>query len=157
MYNGLVHLHNILRWVILILLVIAIIRHFAGMTGRKTFSAGDRKTALFLMIAAHIQLLLGLYQWFAGPWGYQLIKNAGGFGEVMKNPVWRFWTVEHNTGMLLAIILITVGRGVVKKNIPDHIKHRRSFWLFLIALILILAVIPWPGREGIGRPILPGM
>jgi ABC-type branched-subunit amino acid transport system permease subunit len=71
---------------------------------------------------------------------------------VMKNPVWRFWTVEHNVGMLVAIILITAGRGVSKKSLPDIIKHKRSFWLFFIALIIILAVVPWPGRE-VARPL----
>ena len=157
MYNGIVHLHNVLRWVLLLLLVVAIIRHLSGMTGRKPFTAGDRKTDLFLMISAHIQLLLGLYQWFFGPWGLKLIQNVqGGMGEIMRTPAYRFWTVEHNTGMLIAIILITIGRGVVKKNIPDHSKHKRAFWLFLIALILILAAIPWPGREGFGRPMFPG-
>ncbi len=155
MYTGLVHLHNILRWVVLILLVVAIIRHLMGMSGKKAFTEGDKKTGLFLMIAAHTQLLLGLYQWFAGPWGYKVIRNMG-MGEIMKNPAYRFWTVEHNTGMLIAIILITIGRGVYRKSIPDTAKHKRSFWLYLIALILILASIPWPGREGFGRPLFPG-
>jgi hypothetical protein len=123
------------------------------MTGRKPFTRGDKKTGLFLMISAHIQLLIGIYQWFVGDWGYKLIRNAGGLSEVMKNPVWRFWTVEHTTGMLVAIILITIGRGVSKKNLPDTVKHKRTFWLFLIALIIILAVVPWPGRVGIERPV----
>lgn len=154
MYTGLLHLHNLLRWVILLLLVVAILRHMSGMRGNKPFTNGDKRTGLFLMIAAHIQLLIGLYQWFAGDWGLKLVRNAGGMGEVMKNSVMRFWTVEHNTGMLIAIILITVGRGVSKKNLPDVSKHKRTFWLFLFALILILAVVPWPGREGIARPVI---
>lgn len=157
MYNGLVHLHNILRWVIILLLLIVLIRHLVGMTGKRPFTSGDKKTGLFLMIAAHIQFLLGLYQWFVGPWGYKLIKNAGGFGEIMKNPVLRFWTIEHNTGMLIAIILITAGRNVSKKNLPDYTKHKRSYWLFLIALILIIISVPWPDRGEISRPLLPGM
>jgi uncharacterized membrane protein len=157
MYNGLVHLHNILRWVILILLLVAIVRHYMGMTGPRPFTAGDKKTGLFLMISAHIQLLLGLYQWFVGPLGYKLAVSTGSFGALMKDPAARFWTVEHNLGMLLAIILITVGRGVSKKNFSDIKKHRKSFWLFLVALILILASVPWPWREAIGRPLLPGM
>jgi hypothetical protein len=31
-------------------------------------------------------------------------------------------------------------------------KFRRSFWLFLFALIIILVTIPWPFRTGVGRP-----
>ena len=75
----------------------------------------------------------------------------------MKNATYRFWVIEHSLMMLIAVALISIGRGAAKKNIPDVSKHRRGFWFFLIALIVILAAVPWPGREGIGRPLLPGM
>ncbi|HRE53055.1 MAG TPA: hypothetical protein PK339_16670 [Flavitalea sp.] len=156
MYTGLLHLHNLLRWVIIILLVIAIVKSFSGMTGKKPFTKGDKKTGLFLMIAAHIQLLIGLYEWFFGAWGLKLIQKIG-MGEAMKEPAYRFWAVEHLTGMLIAIVLITIGRGASKKNIPDQAKHSKTFWFFLIAFIIILAVVPWPFREAIARPLFPGM
>jgi len=149
MYIGLLHLHSFLRWVIIVLAVVAIYRSYAGMKAGKVFSAGDKKTGLFLMIAAHTTLLVGLYLWIAGPWGLANIRNLG-FGDVMKDKVYRFFAVEHIFGMLVAIVLITIGRGVAKKNIPDAAKFKRSFWLFLVALIIILATIPWPFREGIG-------
>jgi len=156
MYTGLLHLHNILRWVILLFLVIALIRHLTGMTGKKTFTTGDSKTGLFLMITAHITFLVGIYQWFAGDWGLKKIQELGMSG-VMKDPYSRFFAIEHFIGMLLAIILITIGRGISKKNFPDIVRHRRSFWYYFIALILILASIPWPFREGVARPLFPGM
>ncbi|MGI8634341.1 MAG: hypothetical protein ACR2KZ_02955, partial [Segetibacter sp.] len=93
MYKGLLHLHNFGRWVVIILLLIAIIRSLAGMTGNKAFTSGDKKTGLFLMISAHIMLLIGLYQWFAGP-GLASIQNMG-MKNVMQNNVARFWAIEH--------------------------------------------------------------
>ena len=152
-YNGLLHLHSLLRWVILILLVIAIVKSYTGMTAGKPFSAGDKKVGLFLMISAHTTLLVGLYLWFFGPWGVASIGNLG-FGAVMKDRVLRYYAVEHTTGMLIAIVLITIGRGVAKKRIPDAVKYKRTFWFFLIALVIILATAPWPFRAGIGRPWL---
>lgn len=151
MYTGLLHLHSFLRWVILILAVIAIYRSYIGMTAGKAFSTGDKKVGLFLMIAAHTTLLVGLYLWIAGPWGFANIRNLG-FGDVMKNKVYRYYAVEHLFGMLIAIVLITIGRGVAKKNIPDAAKFKKAFWFFLIALVIILVTIPWPFREGVGRP-----
>ena len=142
-------MHSFLRWVIIVLAVVAIYRSYAGMTGGKVFSDGDKKTGLFLMIAAHTTLLVGLYLWIAGPWGLANIRNLG-FGDVMKDKVYRYFAIEHLTGMLIAIVLITIGRGAAKKNIPDAAKFKRSFWLFLVALIIILATVPWPFREGIG-------
>lgn len=152
MYTGLVHLHNFLRWVILILLLVAIVRHLMGMTGKKTFTSTDKRVDFFLMTAAHIQFLLGIIQWFFGDFGRNLAAN--GMGDVMKNSVARFWVVEHPVGMIVAVALITVGRGVFKKNIPDPAKHKRAFWFFFIALIIILASVPWPGRDGIARPMM---
>ncbi|HYF31188.1 MAG TPA: hypothetical protein VD993_08725 [Chitinophagaceae bacterium] len=156
MYNGLLHLHNVLRWVILLLLVITIVRSFAGMTGNKPFSSGDRKLGTFLMICAHITFLIGVYQWIAGDLGLKAIQSAG-MGVIMKNANPRFWAIEHPVGMLLAIILITVGRRQSKAPVSDTIKHKRTFWYYLVALIIIIAVVPWPFREGIARPWFPGV
>lgn len=154
MYQVFLSLHNLLRWVVLILLVIAIVRALRGMTTSKPFTGGEKKTGLFLMISAHTIFLIGLYQWLLGPWGLQLIRNYG-MSAVMKNSVYRYWSVEHITGMLVAIVLITIGRGVSRKNIPLKSKHARTFWFYLVALLIILAVVPWPSRPGIGRSLLP--
>jgi hypothetical protein len=156
MYTGLLHLHNLLRWVIIILLVVAIIRHLRGMMNNKPLTAGDKRNALILMISAHIQLLTGIYEWFFGAFGLKLIRAAG-MGVVMKNAAMRFWAIEHITGMLIAITLITLGRSVSKKPIPDQTKHSRMFWFFFVAFILIIASVPWPFREAIARPLFPGM
>lgn len=149
MYQGLLHLHNLLRWVLLILLVVALIQSFNAKKGNT--ASGLLKTSLFLLIAAHTQFLIGLYEWLAGPMGLKLI-TANGMGVVMKNPTFRFFAIEHITGMLIAIVLITIARGKVKKTAYGAAK-----WLYLVALILILVSIPWPFREAIARPIFPGM
>lgn len=147
MNTGLLHLHNILRWVILILLLLALVQAF-------TKKESLKKTSLFLMIAAHTTLLLGLYQWyFSTTVGLKvLLENMGSFGAVMKDSFARFWAVEHIFGMLVAIILITIARGKAKKG-----SYSAASWLYLIALIAILASVPWPFREAVGRPWFPGM
>jgi hypothetical protein len=154
MYTGLVHLHNLLRWIILVLLVLNIIRHL--MAAAQPFGNTDKKLGLWLMITAHITLLLGLYQYFAGNFGFKLIKEYG-MAEAMKISSVRFWAVEHITGMIVAIALITVGRGIFRKAIPDAAKHKRALILYGLALALILAIVPWPFRDGVARPWFPGM
>jgi 4-hydroxybenzoate polyprenyltransferase len=147
---GLLHLHNFLRWVILILLLVNIARHFAN--SQKPYTALDKKLGLFLMISAHITLLIGLYQTTLGRYGWAHVPEGT---NVMKDTYWRFFLIEHPIGMLVAIILITIGKGVAKKAIPDTAKHKKAALLFTIALIIILAVIPWPFREFVGRPLMP--
>lgn len=144
MYTGTLHLHNLLRWLILILLLWNIFQLFKK---QKNLSVSK-----WLLIASHTTLLLGLYQWIAGPWGLKLIQNNG-MSVVMKDAAYRFWAVEHITGMLLAIILITVGHVGLKKSGNTS----KALVLYSIALVLILAMVPWPFREAIARPLFPGM
>jgi hypothetical protein len=91
-------------------------------------------------------LLLGVYLYFAGTVGYQAIKDKG-MGAAMKDPYTRFFAVEHLLGMLIAIILIHIGKAQGKRPIGDKAKHRRTMIFYLVALLIILASIPWPFRE----------
>lgn len=135
MMTGFVHLHNLLRWVILVLLIWSLINSFSKKNGKET---------RILTIVSHVMLLLGLVQWFMGDWGMKLIQNAG-MSNVMHDSMQRKMAVEHPIMMILSIVLITMGGVFVKKG-KDNAK-----WFYLIALIVILAGIPW------FRPMMPGM
>jgi hypothetical protein len=151
--NFLVVLHSYLRWILLILLLVSLLKSLSGLNGRKTLTAGDKKVWLFTMITAHINLLIGLILLFVGRISFTNIPEGV---SVMKDATYRFFLVEHPLMMLIAIVFITIGRGQAKKSIPDAIKYKKAFWFFLLALILILAAIPWPSRE-IGRPFFPSL
>ena len=152
MDTGLLHLHNFLRWAVIILAVLTLVKAAMGMSGNKPFTNGDRKTALFLMISCDIQLLLGLALFFMRGW-----FNALSSGGAMAQRYTRFFTVEHGLGMIAAIVLIHIGYSATKKAIADEAKHKRLFWFTLVAMILILATVPWPWRDEIARPLFPGM
>ena len=156
MQTGLVHLHSLLRWVILILLVISIIKAYTGWKSGKAFQAGDRKIWLFTMIAAHTTLLLGLYQWLIGRFG--VISTHLPEGTALPESRYlRFCQLEHPLLMIVAIVLITLGNGMAKKQVDDKVKYGRALRYFVYALVIILLMIPWPFREIIGRPWFPGM
>jgi hypothetical protein len=156
MQTGLLHLHNLLRWIILILLVISIVKSYTGWKQGRSFSAGDRKTWLFTMIFSHVTLVLGLYQWLAGRYGlFSSVLPEG--VSMMKDKFYRFFQMEHPVSMIAAILLITLGYGMAKKSVSDELKYKRAFQYFLVALIIILMVMPWPFRETVGRPLFPGM
>lgn len=141
-------LHSILRWALLIVLLYTIFKAFMGMQQKTSFTNTDEKSSLVLMILTDTQLVLGFILYFMGSMGFKNIENMGGMGEVMKNSYARFFAVEHISMMLIAIILIHIGRSKTKKAISDISKHKTSFWFYFIALILILASIPWPFRKG---------
>lgn len=150
MYTGMLHLHSFGRWVVLILILVAIFKHLSA--GNRPFDRADSKLNLFLTIAADVMLLIGIYLFFASDRaGYVFIENAG-MGEVMKDRILRFFAVEHQIGMILGIALIHIGKAQAKKSIPDAAKHRRTAIFYIIALLVILVSIPWPFREvGAGR------
>lgn len=149
MDNILLNVHSILRWVILVLLLVAIFKSLGA--GNKTFDAGHKKTGMFLTIACDIMLLIGLYQWATGGYGLKAIQ-ANGMGAVMKDSTMRFFAVEHIMMMVIAIILVHVGKSFGKKNIADAKKHKKTALFYILALIVMLAAIPWPFREaGMGR------
>lgn len=137
------HLHSVNRWIILVLLILTIITAFQGWFGKKTYTESDRKKSLFTLIFTHVQLILGLILYFISPY----VKHESG---VMKDSLLRFYTVEHFAMTMIAIILITVGYSVAKRKTVDLAKFKTTAIYYLIALIVILAAIPWPFREGLG-------
>ena len=143
MYTGLLHLHNTLRWVVLVAILIAIVQLL--------MNKNAIKASKVLLISAHSTLVLGLYQYFFGTAGFALIKSMG-MAAVMKDNLARFWAVEHIFSMLLAIILITIGHVKYKKGGSS----KMTLILYILALLLIFAAIPWPFRAEIARPLFPG-
>jgi hypothetical protein len=151
-----IHAHNLLRWVVLILALWTIFKSFNGRSGKRAFTAADRKAPLFFMISMDIQLLIGLALYITGAWGVKNIQNQG-MGNVMKDAYSRFYAVEHLVGMLLAVILAHMANSVTKRAIPDDKKFKKIFLFSLLSLLVMLATIPWPFRGAIGRPLFPGM
>ncbi len=131
--------HSVLRYFILIFLVVVIVRSFMGWQQKSTYTALDDKFSLWLFIFAHTQLLFGLIQYFVSP----IVIFSG---ASMKDPIARYWLVEHATMMLIAIVLITMARITAKKMTEAAAKHKRLFIFNTIALIIILVAIAQSGR-----------
>lgn len=151
LHDILLRAHSIGRWLLLLILLIAIFRNAAA--GRRPFTSGDARTGLMLTIVADLMLLLGLVLYFAGPLGYHSLAGYnGGMGAAMQDPIARFYGVEHITGMLIAIVLMHIGKAQGKKVMSDRKKHTRSAVFYVLALLIILATIPWPFTQaGAGR------
>ncbi len=56
--------------------------------------------------------------------------------------------------MIVAIALAHIGRSRVHKTGYDAKRHKLAAIFFTIALVVILASIPWPTLPH-GRPLLP--
>lgn len=134
----LVHFHSGWRWIVLIALIYAVINAFFNKSN--SYDLSGKKTALFALIAVHLQLVIGLILYFTSE---KVVFSASS----MKVTALRFYLVEHIALMLVATILITIGFSKAKRQ-ADNYKSFRSIRIFyLIGLFLILLGIPWPWQE----------
>lgn len=142
MFNILTRAHSGLRWVVLGLLVYAIVNALMK-KGKGEYVKKDKLINLFAMISLHTQLLIGLILYFISP----KVNFSQAF---IKSPVaaqFRFFSLEHLIGMLLAIVLVTIGRKKAENASNTNQKHQQILVYYSIALILIFASIPWPFRN----------
>jgi hypothetical protein len=139
MYNGLLITHSYLRYIILILLVVVVIVSLIGVISKKPYTETDNKLGLFLFISTHLQLLVGLILFFVSP----AVQFTG---AAMKDSTTRYWLVEHNTAMIIAIVLITLARTTSKKMTDSGARHKRMLIFNLIALAIIVLAISISGR-----------
>ena len=137
MYNAFIHTHSGLRWIVL-LLIIACVIAAAGALGGKPLSASVKKLSFFALISTHVQTVIGLVLYFISPY----VQFSS---ETMKNDQYRFYTMEHILMMFIAVVLVTIGNRQAKVG-----NGKKMFWYYFIALVIILAAIPWPFRTQLG-------
>jgi hypothetical protein len=147
MYGTFLLLHSLVRYFVLILLIVLIIKSFSGWRSKAAFTGTDNKISLFTLIATHTQFLLGLILYFfASPF----VKFGA---DTMSNRDIRYWTVEHISMMLIAIALITIGRNTMKKLNDGPSKHKRLFIFNLVALVIIIMAVASTHRGFFGLPL----
>ena len=140
MYNLLKTAHSYWAFIVLILLIFAIANAFFGIVKNKTFDSSDFRRSLFVLISSHIQFLIGLILYFVSPWFGKWASLGMG---VMKDSQARLYLVEHPITNLLAIILITMGWSMHKRQSLDAKKFSRIGIFYFLGLLLLLLRIPW--------------
>ncbi|WP_159244099.1 hypothetical protein [Tenacibaculum maritimum] len=134
------NVHSYWAYIVVAILAYAVINAIIGLVQKKEFTQKDFRIGLFTLIAAHIQLLIGLSWYFMSPW-YKFLKANG--GEVMKDSTARLLAIEHPIMMVVAIILITIGWSKHKKQTSNITKFKTFAIFYGLALLLVLARIPW--------------
>jgi hypothetical protein len=134
-------IHSVFRWALLAILVLAVVRSFRGWFANKAWTQGDKKTSLFLQIMADMQLLLGLVLYiFTSTKGLSLFRNFD-MATIMKD--FRFYAIEHPLVMIIAIVLIHIGKSKSMKQVESKKQHKTAAIFYGIALLLVLSRIPW--------------
>ena len=135
-------IHSGWAYIVLLVLIIATFNALIKFFGNKEYGAMDFRFALFALITMHIQLLIGIVLFFTKDY-FSTIEAVGGMGEVMKNSQLRNLIVEHPLTMIIAITLLTIGYSKHKKKLVSKPKFKLLAIFYSLALILVLAKIPW--------------
>ena len=145
MYTFLLDLHNLLRWVIVIVGLVAVVMALRGAFARAAWSPQQTSLGRLLTISVDLQLLVGLLLYFVfSPVTTGAFKD---FGAAMKNDQTRFFLVEHLPVMILAVVLIHIGAARARRIN----RARPAAIYYTVALVLMVLAIPW------WRPLLPGL
>ena len=150
MMTGVLHAHSIFRYVLLALILISILVAIKSRKDNELGASALTKLTVWTTVFAHIQLVLGFILYFGNNWA----KLWSNMAETMKEASLRFFMVEHAIGMLIAVVLLTIGRAKLKRQIEGTAKAKKIIWFYSIALIVIFLSIPWPWMPA-ARPFLP--
>ncbi len=128
MEDFLLSLHSIVRWAVVVVAIVALIKFAAGWLGKMSFKPMDRGLMIGLTSLLDIQLLLGVI----------LLIVLGFVG----------YRLEHAFPMIIAIVLVHMARRW--RSAPDTIRFRNNFLVILVAMLLIFVgvfVLPqgWTG------------
>jgi len=145
MYPFLLYLHNLLRWVILIVGFVAVVTAIRGAFARTRWTGQHNALGRVFTISVDIQLLVGLLLYFV----FSPITTGafGHFSQAMQASHIRFFLVEHMPVMIVAIVLVHIGAARARRL--DSPRPAAIF--YTIAMILFVIAIPW------WRPLVPGL
>jgi len=138
MYTGFQHLHSVFAYIVLAVLLLSFIYALASFVQKKPFTEKVRKASLAGLIAAHLQLLIGLVLYFISPMG---LSNFS--GEAMGDAMSRLYMLEHPLMMLIGIILITVGYSKAKQPGDNAGRYKKILIFYGLGILCILLRIPW--------------
>ncbi|MDX2184637.1 MAG: hypothetical protein SFW08_11715 [Gemmatimonadaceae bacterium] len=145
MYASALILHSLLRWAVVGLAVLALVRAFTGKDS--SWSSADETPRRWLPIAVTVQFVLGLLLY--GLWSPLTTAAMADMKIAMKDATLRFWAVEHITVMVIALALVHIGGARARKAATPASKRGAMRVFFGLATVLMLWGIPW-----VSRPLL---
>ena len=150
MYTALLVVHSWLRWVVVFSGVAALGGAAGGVSAGRAWLPIDNFRSVLFTIVLDVQVLIGFILY-----GVLSPVTQSGFADMsvtMRDPVLRFYTVEHLFGMVVALALAHVGRKRARTATDPAARHRAVLVFVGLAMVVLLLSIPWPGMRG-GREL----
>jgi len=150
MYGVILIVHSWNRWLVLVSAIATLVLAIAGRAAQREWSKKDQRWATAFIASLDLQAVLGLLLYFVlSP---IIPKTGSEFKAAIRVGALRFFAIEHITMMVLALIVAHGAWAYAKRAKDSTVRQRRVTWGVGVALLLILAGIPWPGMPA-ARPL----
>jgi hypothetical protein len=150
MYPIALAVHSWLRWPVLAAGLWLLVVAFTGWRSGAPWSPSRARLRDVFARTMGVQVLLGLALYLI--WSPVPSAAWSDIGAAMKDPVLRFFGVEHIFAMLVAMVTVEVMGARAKRCQSAADTHRLIFIAQCVWLVLVLAAIPWPALD-VGRPL----
>jgi hypothetical protein len=122
MLQVLFYIHSWLRWLILLVAAIAVVKSIIGLAGRHEFDKMSGGLTSAFSGLMDLQVLIGLI--------YLLWSGFAGAGFPMQR-------IEHLVTMIIAAVVAHL--PAVWKNKPAAVRYRNGLIVILVSLLLVVA------------------
>lgn len=139
-YDVIKTVHSYWAFLVIIILTLIVINSIIAKFSGRAFNTKDLRLSLFGLIFSHIQLLIGFILYFTSPWFNQFYQIGM---DLLKNAESRLYLIEHPLINIVAIILITLGWSLHKRQLDSSKKFLRIGMFYGLGLIFLLSRIPW--------------
>jgi|TARA_B100000214_G_scaffold368641_1_gene340492 hypothetical protein len=139
-YDVIKTVHSYWAFLVIIILTLIVINSIIAKFSGRAFNTKDLRLSLFGLIFSHIQLLIGLILYFTSPWFNQFYQIGM---DLLKNAESRLYLIEHPLINIVAIIFITLGWSLHKRQLDSSKKFLRIGMFYGLGLIFLLSRIPW--------------
>ncbi len=148
MHGVLLFLHSWMRWIVVVVGIIVVVRAWWGWLGKHPWSAADERWVRLFPILVDIQVVLGILLLMTG----RVISPLFNQGmKALAESQTRFWVSEHVIPMLGALVLTHVGYVFARRSESEEAKYRWVAVVFGLAMLIVLFSIPWPFSR-VARP-----
>jgi hypothetical protein len=151
-YGAVLFIHSWIRWAALLLGFAATASAYreSAVPAASAGSPAGVQWDTYFQLSLDLQLLFGFLLYFGlSPFTRDALND---FGSSLRVPALSFWTVGHVSVMFLAVALVRIGRVLAMNAKTPASRRSRRVVCFSLAMVLILAGIPWPGLPW-GRPL----
>jgi hypothetical protein len=140
-YGLVLGVHSVMRWLIIGLGLGATVRAMLGRSVGRAWTTTDTWIGRLFVTALDLQILIGVTIY--GVFSPVVAAGLTNLAVATQSRAYRFWLLEHPVAMLVAAVIAHIGFAKAKRT-DGPLAHRHAALFFILALLIVLAAIPWP-------------